>query len=115
MNDMACDVFSRLDEVCGPDEDFRRELTLSFIETGDKDILRLRDAAAAANVAELVALVHLVRGACATMGACALAERCGVVEKALREGCSCESVERPVADIQVAWIALREDLSSALG
>lgn len=115
MNDMACDVFSRLDEVCGADEDFRRELTLSFIETANKDILRLRDAAAAANVAELVALVHLIRGACATMGACALAERCGVVEKALREGCSSESVERPIAEIETAWVALREDLSTALG
>ena len=115
MNDLACDVFSRLDEVCGPDDDLRRELTLTFIETGNEDMSRLRDAAAAANVADLVTLVHLLRGACATMGACALAERCAIVETALREGCSSESVERPVADIQAAWVVLREDLSAALG
>jgi len=79
-------IHAHLQESCGEDPDFIRELIESFIETTSTSLEAINLALAAGDNLAAASAAHGLRGGCLTVGAKVFAEACRVIERAGHAG-----------------------------
>lgn len=73
-----------LQEICGGDAAFERKILANFRRVLDEDAVKLREAIAASDLAQVKRVSHSIKGASRTVGAGALAAIAERIEQASR-------------------------------
>jgi CheY-like chemotaxis protein/HPt (histidine-containing phosphotransfer) domain-containing protein len=97
-------------ERCGGDEEFARELIVSFLESGVQSVSAMFEALEAEDASRLAWEAHGFKGASLTLGAQELADICKRLEAAARRGNLAEARSDSVA-FKSAWEQIRRGLS----
>ena len=77
---------STIDELCGGDDDTRREVFEQFRAVNDEDARSLRQAVQARDMEQVIHFAHRIKGASRTLGAVELAAAGERIEEAARSG-----------------------------
>jgi two-component system, sensor histidine kinase and response regulator len=106
-------LIEALTVICGGDEDFARELALTFLESAPGCLSGIELAIETGDYRELSAQAHALKGISRTIGAEKLALRCVDVERAADRNDSC-SATRAAGDLASAWEAVKAALEDFL-
>jgi HPt (histidine-containing phosphotransfer) domain-containing protein len=107
------EVLEGLNEVCGPDEDFARELAESFLENAPSCLCGIDRALHVRDARELASQAHSLKGISSTIGCHSLAHLSADMEQAARRGDFPAALS--VADrVRPAWQRVRSTLEHLL-
>jgi CheY-like chemotaxis protein len=98
----------RLEELCGPDVEFRRELLSDFLDLAPQLLARMESSITTGNAPELANASHSLKGSSRTLGAGALGGVCQELESLGKDGAldqardTLERARREFARLQTA-------------
>jgi HPt (histidine-containing phosphotransfer) domain-containing protein len=108
------DLIAALEEACGGDAEFAREMAGSFLESAPRCLDDLRDALHAADPDRVAIEAHGLKGISRTIGADELADACKDLERAGWDA-DLRSVDRLAARVDAAWECARAALEHLVG
>ena len=101
----------RLKSIVGGDDDFARELAVSFLETAPGCLTRIGAAIACADGGSLAAEAHGLKGISLTIGADELAASCRALERAGEDSDFLE-IDAKAIHVGRTWNKLRAELEA---
>jgi two-component system sensor histidine kinase/response regulator len=103
----------RLEELCGSDADFRREVLRDFLELAPQLLARIDASIAAGDPTDVQRASHSLKGSSRTLGAAALGAACEELESLGREG-ALDAARDALARAREAFAHLRGALHAYL-
>jgi PAS domain S-box-containing protein len=102
-------LIEALIEICGGDDDFARELALTFLESAPKALAGIEQALERSDRRELLAQAHAFKGISRTIGALELARACENLEE-LARGEDSRAAARQAATVALEWETVKSSL-----
>jgi two-component system sensor histidine kinase/response regulator len=106
-------LIEALTGICGGDEDFARELAVTFLESAPGCLCGIELALERGDCREISAQAHALKGISRTIGAAKLALVCALLEHAAHRMDS-SGAARAAADLACAWAAVKTSLEEFL-
>ena len=99
-------VVEGLNDICGGDDEFARDLSLSFLESAPRCLAGIEEALRSGDACKLIEEAHGLKGISRTIGAEDQAVACAALEDAARRG-DLATAATEAARVEIAWERLR--------